>query len=174
MEIEKPLFKQSEFTDILPFDLWKQVYKQAERSTLDSFRTGAIIFDTKTMEVIGRGCSHHSEWTTTVLFSTHAEDHALKESKHKRLHNKSYSVLVLTIGRAGNPTYSSRPCISCASRLEEEDIDLVYYPERLTDGNWTINCEKSIDLVDRASDSDFNARYAKDLRIPRVTPIERF
>jgi deoxycytidylate deaminase len=163
--IDKPLFKNSVFLDALPFDMWKQVYKQAERSTLDSFRTGAIIFDSKTLEVIGRGCSHHSEWTT--ITSVHAEDHALKESKHKRDESKYgiFSVLILTIGKAGNPTYSSRPCINCADRLYGEMISFIYYPERLTDGNWIINCESSYDLKLRADNSANGAMYAKDMRI---------
>lgn len=163
MEIEKPLFKQSEFTDILPFDLWKQVYKQAERSTLDSFRTGAIIFDSKTLEVVGRGCSHHSEWTKVI--SVHAEDHALKESKHERKKYKPFSVLILTIGKAGNPTYSSRPCVFCADRLYDEMISFIYYPERLTDGNWVVNCESPYELKTRADTSADSAMYAKDMRI---------
>ena len=135
---------------------------QAKRSTLGSFNTGAVIFNTKTLEIIGKGCSHYADWST--LPTVHAEEHAIKSCHIKRRRN-SYSILIVCIGRAGNLTYSSRPCVSCAKRLHKVGIEFVYYPERLNDGEWIINVESPFSLLERVHENRQRMRYAKDMRI---------
>ena len=150
--------------DSLGFDIWDAVHVQAERSTLGSFRTGAIVFNTKTLEMIGKGCSHHS--VSSVLSTVHAEEHALKDCWGIRNNLPlGYSIALMTIGKAGNPTYSSRPCAHCALRLENSGIEFVYYPERINSGDWVINCDTPSSLAMRIEDSNIRMEYAKDMRI---------
>jgi deoxycytidylate deaminase len=140
-------------------EIWQAVLKQAERSTLNSFRTGAIVFS-KSGEIIGKGCSHHRAWSSKA--SVHAEDAALEDAHDAEDHN----ILIASIGKAGNPAYSSKPCLSCAMQLEKRGVQHVYFLERLNDGWWIMNVVTPSELVEQAILSDTRLdNYAREMRI---------
>jgi tRNA(Arg) A34 adenosine deaminase TadA len=141
--------------------------KQAHRSTLRTFKTGAVIFNHKTGEILGKGCSHHHEFSN--VNTVHAERHALRESYGMRNYGnfhrpKDLSIVIVTLGRNGNFAYSSRPCVGCAQAMMN-NINSIYYAERTNDGGWVINGTTPGGLMSRAHQSKALARYARDARI---------
>lgn len=143
--------------------------KQAKRSTLRNFKTGAVIFNYKTGEVLGKGCSH--QVGSDIYSSNHAEYAALCDSYGERNHRYNYSrhnaVLVVCLGRALNIAMCSRPCLKCTKHLQVASIELVYYPERLNNGEYVMNIETPRELLGRAETSNIRVRrFAKAMRIP--------
>src|ERR1051325_5536937 len=112
-------------TEYLPTHIWNEVKKQAQRTTLNSFKTGAIIFDEKTYKKYGWGCSHVPE--STLRPSVHAEEHAIRSIGKFLSELKSLSIVIYTLGKTGNMAYSSRPCLRCAGMLLDCGIQNVYY-----------------------------------------------
>jgi deoxycytidylate deaminase len=126
------------------------VVKQANRSTIETFKTGAVLFDSKSKEIIESGCSHAPLYTWLKdKRSVHAEDDILNKTVHLK-EKSGLSVLVYTLGKAGNPTISSKPCSGCAERLYGANIDNVYYLERCNDESWTLNEESPANLIARS------------------------
>src|SRR4051794_16729338 len=111
--------------DVLPSHIWEEAEKQAIRSTLKNYRTGAVIFHKRDYTILARGCSHIPNGDHVK--SIHAEGHALG------IFNKSYSgsyqtgILVVCINKADNYAFSARPCAVCAYRLQTDGIDTIYY-----------------------------------------------
>lgn len=123
-------------------DLLEAVVKTAKRSTIRTFRTGAIVFD-KNMNIVSKGCSHIPDGkAANNKRSNHAEDHALDLISH--IKDKSdLSILIYTLNRKGQkPATSSRPCADCAERLANAGLNEVYYLERDNSGEWLLNREK--------------------------------
>lgn len=148
---------------------WREAENQARRSTLKTFKTGAVIFNHKTEEIVGKGCSHH---TATVSANTcHAEQHALRDSYGARNYGENYhkeyelSIVIVTLGRSMNFAYSSRPCVMCAQQLAG-NIGFVHYAERLNDGSWIVNSDLCRNLHRKIEHSKRVVRYARDGRLP--------
>lgn len=143
--------------------IFEEAYKQAERSTLKNFKTGAVVF--KGEEIILRGCSH-----TTLdlhqLASIHAEAHCIEQVWKRKLDFSDLDMFILAIGKTGNPAFSSKPCLSCVRKMHIVPVRYVYYLERLNNGIWTMNVKTPLDLMDEADDSSIRLdRYAKNMRI---------
>lgn len=129
--------------------IFEAVVKTANRSTIKSFRTGAVIFD-KDMNIVSKGCSHTPFGkAANNKRSNHAEDHALDLISHVK-DKSDLSIVIYTLNRKGrNPATSSRPCADCAERLMAANLSEVYYLERDNSGNWLLNREKPDNIVAR-------------------------
>lgn len=160
-------------SEACPYEFWIEAQKQAKRSTIHSYGTGSVIFNHKTNEMIGRGTSHHSDSDMTV----HAEEHALRNSYGERNYgekrHKGYdlSIIIVTARQNGNWSWSSCPCISCATKLLNSDIRLVHYAER-TEDEWIVRTETPGGLLNRVKDAEIRRtmmanNYARDMRIKR-------
>ena len=151
--------------DVLPEHIWLEAEKQANRSTLKNYRTGAVIFTKKDFTILARGCSHIPN--NGNVMSTHAEDHALDSfRKEYGYGRRQIGILVVCINKADNYAFSARPCAACAEQLALNDIETVYYAERINDGTWVCNVESPQELVDRTDKSRTSYRkYAKEMRI---------
>lgn len=130
-------------------EIFEAVVKSANRSTIKSFRTGAVIFD-KDMNIISKGCSHTPFGkAANNKRSNHAEDHALDLISHIK-DKSNLSIVIYTLNRKGqNPATSSRPCRDCAERLASANLMEVFYLERDNSGNWLLNQEKPDNIVAR-------------------------
>ena len=134
---------------ILSKSILEVAEKQANRSTIETFKTGAVVFD-KNMNIVEAGCSHVPMYTwLRNKRSVHAEDDVLSKIVH--VENRSdLNMLVYTLGKSGNPTYSSKPCKICAERIIGSNINKVYYLERCNDDTWTLNEESPTNLIKRS------------------------
>lgn len=144
-------------------EIWKTAVKQSGRSTFTRFKTGAVIFESKTGEISSAGCSHDSIDSLVSTNSVHAEADAI----HKLYGSLSgKSILILTLNQSGRVATSSRPCYSCAASLARREIDFVYYPEKLNDGSWVLNKESAIYLYQKGIDSGMTfSKYASKMRV---------
>lgn len=150
--------------DVLPEFVWIEAEKQAYRSTLKNYRTGAVIFHKKDMTILARGCSHVPQ--SENVMSVHAEGHALDNFNKEYSGSFQTGILVVCINKADNYAFSARPCAHCADRLRVGGINTVYYAERINDGTWICNIESPKELVDRTDKSRTSyAKYAKEMRI---------
>lgn len=135
---------------VLGKNILETAVKQANRSTIETFKTGAVLFDTKSKEIVESGCSHAPLYTWLKdKRSVHAEDDILNKTVHIK-EKSGLSVLVYTLGKAGNPTISSKPCKGCAERLYSSSIDEIHYLERCNDESWTLNSESPFSLIKRS------------------------
>ena len=149
---------ESQFSEI-----WSAAVKQANRSTFIKFKTGAVIFDNKTGEIVSSGCSHDRIDSLVSTNSVHAEIDATKKV-YGNLTGKS--ILILTLNQSGRIARSSRPCYSCASLMARREIDFVYYPERLNDGSWILNKESAYLLDNKGMESGLTySKYASKMRL---------
>lgn len=145
-------------------ELWEIAFSQAQRSTLKAFKTGAVVFDRKG-NIIGKGCSHIA--INSRGKSTHAEEHAIHNAGK---HIEQAKVLIVTIGRSGNPAFSSRPCFTCVRMMKKYLISEIIYPERLNDGTWIINKESPTEMWNRSLTAQCKkSLYAREMRIPKRT-----
>lgn len=156
-------------SEVCDLDYWIEAEKQAMRSTLKTFKTGAIIFSYKTGAIIGRGCSHHK--LGSPRNTIHAEEHALRISYgmrnfgEDRFKKSDLGIVIVTLGRSLNYACSSRPCIGCVKQLYYA-VDYVHYAERMNDGSWVINSEEPRYLMKRIDMSKITAKYARGARLP--------
>lgn len=147
----------------LPDELIFEVQKQARRSTLGNFRTGAVVFNND-YEIISKGCSHHRAWVGKP--SIHAEIDALGIFSGSRS-GSGLNILIASIGRSGNYTYTSRPCYSCLSRIDKVGISEIYYPERDNVGSWIMNVERPDQMLKRCLQASVaRENYARLMRVP--------
>lgn len=147
-----------------PESIYQEAYKQAERSTLKNYRTGAVVF--KGEEVYFKGCSHIKA-NNGPHASIHAEQHCVDEAVRQMYrHISGLNMFVLCIGKAGNPAFSSKPCYSCAIRLSAIPVEYVYYLERMNNGKWIMNVKTQLELIAEAENSGLRLEhYAKNMRI---------
>lgn len=144
-------------------EIYTEVYKQAIRSPMQNFKTGAVIFHPKN-GILSKGCSHVREGLSVA--SVHAEAHAIESAVKENGHCNLYHIMILSIGKAGNPAFSSKPCLDCINKLWYHDVLYVYYLERLNDGQWTMNIKNVEELRHEAFMSKTrSAYYAKDMRV---------
>ena len=165
---------ESLLTDYLDNEIWDIALAQANRSPMIRFRTGAAIYDIKNEIVVGVGCSHNQLGSQVSSLTTHAEIHAIRDSHADyRFEDNGFKdciCCIVTIGRSGGWTRSSRPCMNCAIKLSEAGILAVVYAELCNDGTWIINWESPNELTDRFVQSNLNhalhTPYARFMRIP--------
>jgi deoxycytidylate deaminase len=151
-------FSQKQFDNI-----WECGVKQAKRSSFMKFKTGAVIFDSKTGDIFSSGCSHDRINSLVSTNSVHAENDALQKV-YGPLNGKS--ILILTLNQSGRIARSSRPCYSCSAFIVRREIDFIYYPERLNDGTWILNKEEPFLLYNNGIESGSTfSKYASKMRV---------
>jgi deoxycytidylate deaminase len=148
---------------VAPREVWLQAIGQAQRSTIHTFKTGAVIID-QDDNFISRGCSHHGIDPTR---SIHAEEHAIRNAQMNGVRDfVGFRVVVVTLGKSGNFAYSSRPCFRCTQLLRKHVISSVHYAERMNDGNWIVNNDSPDELWQRGLRANCRtSNFAKDMRI---------
>lgn len=129
-----------------PLDIWSACKRQAERAPMRRFKAGAVIFNTASGNIIGKGCAHPSTETFQTSCTLHAERHALRRSNNKEL--EGAWIVIYTMTDAGGCTWSSRPCYGCALALYNKNIERVIYPQRNADNSWTIISQHPEELLD--------------------------
>lgn len=117
-----------------PLGAWWAAEKEAARSPLEKFRTGAVIIDT-VGTVYAKGCSY-ADYGGGFMASVHAEHHALKRFRCPS--PSTATCVIVTLTRAGNYATSSAPCVSCIRKLEEAGIGRVTWAEKVNDGSWVV------------------------------------
>lgn len=139
---------------------WREAILQAHRSTLGTFKTGAVLFD-RDGKVLSRGCSHITDGNRYTN-SFHAEAHAISN-----LHDDDLvSCIVVTIGRAKNLAYSSRPCFECVRLMVRKPIIEVIWPERCNNGEWSINRVSPRDLYNASiAQGVQSSEFARNMRV---------
>lgn len=133
----------------LGYDILGRVRSQAFRSTIQSYKTGAVVFNDRNLNVISSGTSHIPyEFTVGEKRSVHAEDHALNKISYIK-DKSNLSIVIYTLNWSGaNHTTSSRPCPPCAQRLMRAGLRHIYYCERDNVGGWHLNCLSPECLID--------------------------
>ena len=143
--------------------IWDEAYKQAGRSTLKKYKTGAVVF--KGEEVYLKGCSHVKE-NNGPHASIHAEQHCIETARQQKLDVSGLEMFILCLNKSGNPAFSSKPCYSCAINMGTIPIEYVYYLERMNDGTWIMNVKTQLELIAEAENSGLRLEhYAKSMRI---------
>lgn len=143
--------------DHAPAHIWEAAEKQALRSPMIRFKTGAIIF--RGSEIVSKGCSHTGV-SSTPRRAIHAEQHALRGLSGQE---DGLSCLIVTLNRSNNWAGSSKPCAFCVHLMHKAGINDVIYAERDNSGEWSINKEPIDSLIGRST--NINAYYAKEMRI---------
>jgi deoxycytidylate deaminase len=143
--------------DHAPMHIWQAAEKQAMRSSLVRFKTGAVIF--RGSEIVSKGCSYVGA-ASAPRKAIHAEQHALRGISG---HEDNLSCLIVTLNRSNNWAGSSKPCAFCVHLMHKAGIDNVIYAERDNSSEWSINKESIDSLINRSM--NINARYAKEMRI---------
>lgn len=134
--------------------------RQAERSTLRRFRTGAVLVDGKG-NLVSKGCSNRMN---ALDRSVHAEEHCLS-TLYMSDSSKDLTCVIVTLTRSGNWASSSRPCARCVHLLSKNGVSRVVYPERTNDGDFVINDESVESLVERSKNLSINETFAKRMYI---------
>lgn len=111
---------------------WEEAIKQAQRSTFQRHRTGAVIVDYRGT-LRAKGCAHKRDGFAAN--SMHAEQHAISNF-HDGASLKCVCIVV-TLTRVDNFATCSRPCHDCAHALQKNGLDVIY-AERTNDGDWAI------------------------------------
>ena len=95
----------------------------AERSTIKTFSTGALIVPRNAAPV--GGWSHDSLFKLTNFRSIHAEVHAIFRAQREAL--KDATIFVATIRNKSGNIGLARPCDGCLSYLYEVGIKRAYF-----------------------------------------------
>lgn len=149
-----------------PQSVWESAQAQAERSPLTGFRTGAVIWNERTGDLLSRGCSHSSE-KRIGTDNCHAEFHAL--SNWYGMGNKDTVCVIVTMNRhLDGWAWSSRPCAFCAHALHSRGVEHVMFAERDNTGVWTVTRERMSDLMERVARVPV-AGFSKRMRVPPPT-----
>lgn len=144
-----------------PLFVWEEAEKQAKRSPMVRFKAGAAIYDPVSGRVVSTGCGHPDISLSKVNNSVHAEHHALRRLRG------DYStlwIIIMTYGRRGGQAWTSRPCYSCACRIEAAGIDKIIYAERVNHEEWIVKTEDPEELLLRAPRP--KGIFARQQRIP--------
>lgn len=149
-----------------PLEVWDAAYNETLKSPMRRFRAGAALYDPSTEQILSRGCSQPTTTYSKNLASVHAECDCISNSRNLNL-SGLWMVLTICNGRGGY-SWSSRPCMSCAYNLFDQEIERVVYPERKTSDSgypiWIVRSEHPEELVDRALIAQ--GPYARQQRIP--------
>lgn len=102
--------------------------KIAKRSDIRRHKTGAIIVNNYSKEIVSNGWSHVPHYKLhSGKRSLHAEMHALSRARHLDLWNGPYYIYIVTVaGRSGN-IVGAKPCLDCAIALQAAGIAGAYY-----------------------------------------------
>lgn len=147
----------------LPLAIWKEAEKQAQRSPLFRFRTGAAIWHPSN-GIVSTGAAHHTNQMLSSTASVHAEHHALQRASSV----KGSHIAVVTISNCSSWAHSACPCYSCAKMLEGRGIAEVHYA-LWSQGKWTVVSERPSDLLERAESP--RGKLARKQRIPLPTSL---
>ena len=139
--------------DCLGYSIFKHADSNARRSTMKSFKTGAVIFNEKTHGVEAVGTSHvplnfRYDDSENAKRSIHAEDDVLDNIRY--FEDKSiFSIFIYTLNWSGtNHATSSRPCPPCAERLLRAGLSHIYYVERDNVGGWQLIRQTPRNLIE--------------------------
>lgn len=105
----------------------EEAFRFAERSTLKTYQTGAVIFD-KRGNVVSTGWAHYNEITTSRYGyprSVHAELHALVRTNKINI-TGSIMAIAMKKRKSGNRG-NAKPCALCEHLLKESGIEFVIY-----------------------------------------------
>lgn len=147
----------------LSLELWHAAEKQAIRSGLGVFRTGAVVFD-KYNRILSTGCSHVSNKHTNWI---HAEENACSRM-WPALRKFNARCVIVTLSQSGGWAWSSRPCARCFNKLNHYNIDSVVYAEKCNDGSWAIREQKISEIMPIVKKINLGGKYARDMRVPDV------
>ncbi len=139
--------------------------KEARRSPMRRFKNGAVIYDKITKKIISSGCSYDSDPGYQKVATIHAEMDAIRKTDKNGL--LYWDCLVIALNKTGNATYSSCPCITCASLLSDCRVRNIIYHQQLNDGSWVVMREWPAGLLNRAN--EVNGKFARHQKI--VAPI---
>lgn len=108
--------------------------KIAQRSTIRTHKTGAVIFNRNGL-ILSNGWSHTPHYKlSNGKRSIHAEIHALARGRQTNLNGALIAVATVS-GKSGNCT-TGMPCLDCAIALRAADISGVYYTCSDTPFRW--------------------------------------
>lgn len=105
---------------MVPMD---EVIKVANRSSIRSFKTGAVIWSYG--RIVSNGWSHVPHYKLRSKRSLHAEMHALARARHLDLEGCDIAIATLS-GKSGN-IVGAKPCLDCAIALKAAGIRFVHY-----------------------------------------------
>jgi cytidine deaminase len=151
------MLSASEQRKYAPARMWDLALGQANRSNMHQHKTGAVVFD-KRGRVLSKGCSFYGG---TIRERTHAEHHAVGRM-WPALDTLHARVLIVTLTRGGNWSYSSRPCGFCVNLLRHYNIQSAIWPEY--DGGWIVREEGIEDMYSRI-DFDITCERANQMRV---------
>lgn len=141
-----------------PLAAWERTQRQAQRSPMGYYRTGAVLIDQRG-EIIAMGCSHPSP--DGQMASTHAERHCLGQAANVDL-RRALCLLYTRSSRSGGCAWTSRPCHNCAWALAKRGVQAAIYPRRTETGLWTIEVDGLAD-IDRPARDQRRQRFARAL-----------
>jgi deoxycytidylate deaminase len=122
-------------TEHAPQEVWHRAFAQAQRSPMPNFRTGAVLFDTRSGALIAAACSY-PHGSRKQLASQHAELSLLRANHHRDL--RQCAVAIVTINRQGSGcAWSSAPCEHCARALARRGVKYAVFAVRSEHG-WQI------------------------------------
>lgn len=141
-----------------PAAAWEQAQRQAQRSPMGYYRTGAVLLN-RQGEVLAAGCAHPSP--ESGMLSTHAERHCLLQASNIDLRD-AICLVYTRSSRSGGCPQSSRPCLHCAWGLAKRGVRAALYPRRTSLGLWTVEVDELDDLQAPAS-GQRRQRFARAL-----------
>lgn len=117
-----------------PLEAWEEARRQAERSPMGYYGTGAVLLDRSGGRIVA-GCAHPSP--DGGMVSTHAERHCLRQASYLDL--RDAVCLIYTVSsRSGGCAWTSKPCLHCARALVKRGVRRALYPRRTSSGRWLI------------------------------------
>lgn len=122
--------------DFAPKEVWLRAEREAARSPMPNFKTGAVIFDIRTGKILSASCSYPHGKSNMATVNEHAETSALGLVRHLDLRRAAIAIYTLNKTHKGC-AWSSAPCAHCAYNLSRRGVDHAVYAVR-TDAGWQI------------------------------------
>lgn len=145
-------------SDWAPLRAWEEARRQAARSPMGYYGTGAVLLS-RAGKILSAGCAHPSPDGRMV--STHAERHCLRQVPHRDLRGSLCLVYTRSL-RSGGCAWTSRPCLHCARALVKRGVSAAIYPVRGENGLWSIAEDKMTDVLE-ASLNNTSPGFARSL-----------
>lgn len=130
-----------------PAEAWREAERQAERSPMGYYGTGAVILH-RSGEILSAGCAHPSP--DGQMVSTHAERHCLRQVPRLDL-RQSVCLVYTRSTRSGGCAWTSKPCLHCARALVKRGVRSAIYPVRLQSGIWSVVVDPMLDALENKS-----------------------